>query len=41
LEEKRLLEFGEVFEREFVGQGVDESRGIEETLGKGSALLSI
>jgi V/A-type H+-transporting ATPase subunit B len=38
--DKHYLEFGEHFEREFVGQGVDEDRAIEETLDTGWEMLS-
>lgn len=38
--DKHYLEFGEHFEREFVGQGVDEDRSIMETLDLGWKMLS-
>jgi len=38
--DKHYLEFGEHFEREFVGQGADEDRTIEETLDIGWEVLS-
>ena len=37
--DKNYLEFGEAFEHEFVGQGEEENRTIEETLDKGWELL--
>lgn len=37
--DKRYLRFGEAFEREFVNQGEDEDRSIEETLDLGWKLL--
>jgi V/A-type H+-transporting ATPase subunit B len=39
--DKLYLEFGESFEKEFVGQGEFENRSIEETLTIGWHLLSI
>ena len=38
--DKNYLEFGEHFERTFIGQGVDEDRTIEETLDIGWEVLS-
>jgi len=38
--DKHYLEFGEHFEREFLGQGDDEDRSIEETLDKGWEVIS-
>lgn len=38
--DRQYLDFGERFEREFVGQGVEENRSIEETLQKGWDVLS-
>lgn len=37
--DKTYLKFGEAFEHEFVGQGEEENRTIEETLDKGWELL--
>lgn len=39
--DKRYLLFGSAFEREFVGQGTDQNRTIEETLDKGWELLGL
>jgi len=39
--DQRYLEFGQAFEREFVGQGTTENRTIEETLNIGWRILSI
>ena len=39
--DKRYLKFGTRFEHEFVGQGINENRTIEETLDLGWDLLSI
>ncbi len=39
--DKRYLEFGRAFENEFVGQGPDENRTIEETLDIGWKLLGL
>jgi len=39
--DKRYLLFGSAFEREFVGQGRDQNRTIEETLDKGWELLGL
>ena len=39
--DKKYLEFGTAFEREFVGQGANENRTIEETLDIGWRLLKI
>lgn len=39
--DKKYLEFGKAFEQQFVGQGQDENRTIEETLDKGWELLSL
>ena len=39
--DKKYLEFGTAFEREFVGQGNMENRTIEETLDIGWRLLHI
>ena len=39
--DQRYLKFGDAFEREFVGQGMQESRTIEETLNIGWRVLSI
>lgn len=39
--DKQYLKFGEAFEREFVNQGVNENRDIEETLNLGWQLLSM
>ncbi len=38
--DRRYLRFGEAFEREFISQGFDEDRSIEETLDLGWKLLS-
>lgn len=38
--DRHYLEFGEHFEREFVGQGADEDRSVEETLDIGWKMLS-
>ena len=40
-EDKRLMDLGRRFEGEFVGQGMYEIRGLDETLDKGIAMLSI
>jgi len=39
--DKRYLLFGSAFEREFVGQGTDQNRTIEQTLDKGWELLGL
>lgn len=39
--DKQYLKFGEAFEREFVNQGVNENRSIEETLNIGWQLISM
>jgi V/A-type H+-transporting ATPase subunit B len=39
--DRRYLQFAEGFERRFVGQGEDEDRGIQETLGIAWDLLSM
>ncbi|MCL2361893.1 MAG: V-type ATP synthase subunit B [Defluviitaleaceae bacterium] len=39
-EDKCLMEFGRVFETEFVGQGENENRGLDETLDLGASLLA-
>lgn len=39
--DKKYLQFGTAFEREFVGQGRNENRGIEDTLDIGWRLLRI
>jgi V/A-type H+-transporting ATPase subunit B len=39
--DKQYLKFGEAFEREFVNQGVNENRSIDETLNIGWQLLSL
>ena len=39
--DRRYLEFGRAFEKEFVGQGEEENRDIKETLDIGWQLLSI
>ncbi len=39
--DKKYLEFGTVFEENFVGQRADENRTIQETLDKGWELLSM
>jgi len=39
--DKQYLKFGEAFEKEFVNQGVNENRSIEETLNIGWQLLSM
>lgn len=39
--DKRYLVFGNAFEHEFVGQGMQENRSIEETLNKGWELLGL
>jgi len=37
--DKAFMEFGDEFERNFVGQGIDENRSIEDTLSTGWSLL--
>lgn len=37
--DKQYIEFGDAFEKEFVSQGFEENRSIEETLNKGWELL--
>lgn len=39
--DKRYLQFGKAFEENFLSQGVDENRSIDETLDLGWALLSL
>ena len=39
--DKKLLQFGDEFEKHFIGQGYDENRTIEQTLDLGWKLLSI
>jgi V/A-type H+-transporting ATPase subunit B len=39
--DQRYLEFGRAFEREFISQGVEENRSMEETLDLGWHILSI
>lgn len=39
--DKRYLEFGEQFEKRFIGQGEDENRSVEETLDIGWEVVSI
>ena len=39
--DKKYLEFGNVFEQQFVGQGPDENRSIQETLDLGWKLLGM
>ena len=39
--DKRYLDFGSHFEREFLGQGANEDRTIDESLDLGWRLLSI
>ena len=39
--DKKYLEFGNAFEQQFVGQGPDENRSIQETLDLGWKLLGM
>ena len=39
--DKQYLAFGEAFEREFIGQGMDEDRSLEQTLDTGWRLLRL
>ncbi len=39
--DKRYLEFGDQFEKRFIGQGEDENRSVEETLDIGWEVISI
>ena len=39
--DKKYLKFGEVFEREFINQGQNENRTMEQTLELGWRILSI
>jgi V/A-type H+-transporting ATPase subunit B len=39
--DQKYLQFGRAFEREFVNQGLNENRTIEQTLDIGWRLLSI